>query len=399
MSVLESRIDERAGDFARNFAAMAALVDDLRVATRAHARRRRPRRRRTPSQARQAHGARSHRPPDRPGQRRSSSFRRWRPTACTATPRRAPASSPGSARSPASTARSSRTTPPSRAGRTIRSTVKKHLRAQEIAEQNGLVCVYLVDSGGAFLPLQDEVFPDRDHFGRIFYNQATMSAQGIPQIAAVMGSCTAGGAYVPAMSDEAVIVNETGTIFLGGPPLVQAATGEIVTRRRTRRRRRAHPHFGRRRSFRRRRRTRTGHRARDRREYQSPALRSVADARAATAGAAARRVVRHRSQRRAPSVRRARNHRAHRRRFGISRVQGALRHDARVRLRPHRGPSGRHPGQQRDPVFRKRAQRRALHRAVHAARNAAGVPAEHHRLHGRAQLRKRRASPKTAPSS
>ena len=108
-------------------------------------------------------------------------------------------------------------------------TVKKHLRAQEIAEQNGLACVYLVDSGGAFLPLQAEVFPDREHFGRIFYNQARISAQGIPQIAAVMGSCTAGGAYVPAMSDEAVIVKGEGTIFLGGPPLVQAATGEIVT--------------------------------------------------------------------------------------------------------------------------------------------------------------------------
>ncbi len=108
-------------------------------------------------------------------------------------------------------------------------TVKKHLRAQEIAEQNALPCIYLVDSGGAFLPLQAEVFPDREHFGRIFYNQARMSAKGIPQIAAVMGSCTAGGAYVPAMSDEAVIVKGTGTIFLGGPPLVQAATGEIVT--------------------------------------------------------------------------------------------------------------------------------------------------------------------------
>jgi len=107
-------------------------------------------------------------------------------------------------------------------------TVKKHLRAQEIAEQNGLPCVYLVDSGGAFLPMQDEVFPDRDHFGRIFYNQARMSAQGIPQIAAVLGSCTAGGAYVPAMCDEAVIVRKQGTIFLGGPPLVRAATGEIV---------------------------------------------------------------------------------------------------------------------------------------------------------------------------
>ena len=108
-------------------------------------------------------------------------------------------------------------------------TVKKHLRAQEIAGQNSLPCIYLVDSGGAFLPLQDEVFPDRDHFGRIFYNQARLSAAGIPQIAAVMGSCTAGGAYVPAMSDETIIVKGTGTIFLGGPPLVKAATGEEVS--------------------------------------------------------------------------------------------------------------------------------------------------------------------------
>jgi len=108
-------------------------------------------------------------------------------------------------------------------------TVKKHLRAQEVALHNRLPCIYLVDSGGAFLPKQDEVFPDREHFGRIFYNQATMSQRGIPQIAAVLGSCTAGGAYVPAMSDEAVIVKEQGTIFLGGPPLVKAATGEIVT--------------------------------------------------------------------------------------------------------------------------------------------------------------------------
>jgi acetyl-CoA carboxylase carboxyltransferase component len=108
-------------------------------------------------------------------------------------------------------------------------TVKKHLRAQAIAEQNRLPCVYLVDSGGAFLPLQADVFPDRDHFGRIFYNQARMSAERIPQIAVVMGSCTAGGAYVPAMSDETVIVRGTGTIFLGGPPLVKAATGEEVT--------------------------------------------------------------------------------------------------------------------------------------------------------------------------
>jgi acetyl-CoA carboxylase carboxyltransferase component len=108
-------------------------------------------------------------------------------------------------------------------------TVKKHLRAQEVAAQNRLPCIYLVDSGGAYLPLQDEVFPDRDHFGRIFFNQAQMSARGIPQIAVVMGSCTAGGAYVPAMSDETIIVRGTGTIFIGGPPLVKAATGQDVT--------------------------------------------------------------------------------------------------------------------------------------------------------------------------
>src|SRR5213075_40235 len=104
-----------------------------------------------------------------------------------------------------------------------------HLRAQDIARENGLPCIYLVDSGGANLPNQDDVFPDRDHFGRIFYNQATLSSKGIPQIAVVMGSCTAGGAYVPAMSDETIIVKNQGTIFLGGPPLVKAATGEVVS--------------------------------------------------------------------------------------------------------------------------------------------------------------------------
>src|SRR3954467_956929 len=108
-------------------------------------------------------------------------------------------------------------------------TVKKHLRAQEVAAQNNLPCIYLVDSGGGFLPEQDNVFPDREHFGRIFYNIANMSAAGIPQIACGMGSCTAGGAYVPAMSDESIIVKGQGTIFLGGPPLVKAATGEVVT--------------------------------------------------------------------------------------------------------------------------------------------------------------------------
>jgi 3-methylcrotonyl-CoA carboxylase beta subunit len=108
-------------------------------------------------------------------------------------------------------------------------TVKKHTRAQEIAAQNRLPCIYLVDSGGANLPHQADVFPDRDHFGRIFYNQARMSGQGIPQISVVMGPCTAGGAYVPSMSDESIIVQEQGTVFLAGPPLVKAATGEIVS--------------------------------------------------------------------------------------------------------------------------------------------------------------------------
>ena len=108
-------------------------------------------------------------------------------------------------------------------------TVKKHVRAQEIAEKNNLPCIYLVDSGGAFLPLQDQVFPDKGHFGRIFRNQAILSSKGIPQVAAVLGSCTAGGAYIPAMSDESIIVKDNGTIFLAGPPLVKAATGEEVS--------------------------------------------------------------------------------------------------------------------------------------------------------------------------
>lgn len=108
-------------------------------------------------------------------------------------------------------------------------TAKKHLRAQEIAEENNLPCIYLVDSGGANLPYQSEIFADKNHFGRIFYNQANMSAKGIPQIAVVMGSCTAGGAYVPAMADENIIVDKTSTIFLAGPPLVRASTGEVVT--------------------------------------------------------------------------------------------------------------------------------------------------------------------------
>ncbi len=150
-------------------------------------------------------------------------------------------------------------------------TVKKHLRAQQIALENNLPCIYLVDSGGAFLPMQDEVFPDADDFGRIFYNQAIMSAAGIPQISAVMGSCTAGGAYVPAMSDETVIVNGTGTIFLGGPPLVKAATGEEVSAEDLGGALCAHARLRRGRSLRRGRRSRAGNRARHRGDAQPSA--------------------------------------------------------------------------------------------------------------------------------
>ena len=154
-------------------------------------------------------------------------------------------------------------------------TVKKHLRLQEIAAENRLPCVYLVDSGGAFLPLQDEVFPDRDHFGRIFYNQANLSAAGIAQIAVVMGSSTAGGAYVPAMSDETVIVKGTGTIFIGGPPLVKAATGEEVTRRGPRRGGRAHADQRRRGPLRGRRRARPRDRPADPRQRAGGASRAA----------------------------------------------------------------------------------------------------------------------------
>ena len=154
---------------------------------------------------------------------------RWRRPASTTTMPRAPGSSPGIGRIEGTTCVVVANDATVKGGTYYPMTVKKHLRAQEIALENRLPCIYLVDSGGAFLPLQADVFPDRDHFGRIFYNQARMSAAGIPQVALVMGSCTAGGAYVPAMSDETVIVKGTGTIFLGGPPLVKAATGEDVT--------------------------------------------------------------------------------------------------------------------------------------------------------------------------
>ena len=220
-------------------------------------------------------------------------------------------------------------------------TVKKHLRAQEIAQQNRLPCIYLVDSGGANLPNQDEVFPDREHFGRIFYNQAQMSAQGIPQIAVVMGSCTAGGAYMPAMSDESIIVKNQGTIFLGGPPLVKAAIGEIVSAEdlgggdvHTRLSGVA------------------DHLANNDMHALAIARASVANLnwrkdvamrlrRAARAAVRRRRAARRDPDRHPQALRRARDHRPHRRRLGVRRVQGALRHDARHRLRAHRGHAGR----------------------------------------------------------
>ena len=247
-------------------------------------------------------------------------------------------------------------------------TVKKHLRLQEVAGQNRLPCVYLVDSGGAFLPLQADVFPDREHFGRIFYNQANLSAQGIAQMAVVMGSCTAGGAYVPAMSDETVIVKGTGTIFIGGPPLVKAATGEEVTAEDLGG---ADVH------------TRLSgvadHFAEDDQHALAIARRILANVPAARKhppwevrpsreplldpaelyGIAP-------SDLRQP-VRRARGHRAHRRRQRARRVQGPLRHDAGDRVRPDHGLPGRHRRQQRHSVQRKPPEGRALRRAVHAS--------------------------------
>ena len=247
-------------------------------------------------------------------------------------------------------------------------TVKKHLRAQEIARENRLPCIYLVDSGGAFLPAQDDVFPDRDHFGRIFYNQATMSAQAIPQIAVVMGSCTAGGAYVPAMSDETIIVKNQGTIFLGGPPLVKAATGEEVT---------AEELGG---------------------GDVHTRISGVADHLAENDAHAlhlARRIVANLNGVKAVGLdvrppdeplydaeelygviptdtRKPYDVREVIARIvdalGARRVQAALRHDAGHRLRAHPRLSGRHRRQQRHPVLGVGAEGRALHRAVRAAR-------------------------------
>ena len=261
-------------------------------------------------------------------------------------------------------------------------TVKKHLRAQEIARENRLPCIYLVDSGGANLPQHTEVFPDREHFGRIFYNQATLSSLGIPQIACVMGSCTAGGAYVPAMSDESIIVRKQGTIFLGGPPLVKAATGETVSAEELggaevhTRQSGVADHYA----------------LNDEhaleivrnivanlntvkkvdialREPRPPAydpaeLDGVVPASLMTQYDTREIIAR--------LVDASRD----------GRVQGQLRADAGDGLRPHRGAAGGDPGQQRHPLFGDGAEGHALHRAGLPAQDPAAVPAEHHGLHG-----------------
>ena len=278
-------------------------------------------------------------------------------------------------------------------------TVKKHLRAQEIAAQNRLPCVYLVDSGGAFLPLQDEVFPDKEHFGRIFYNQANLSAAGIPQVAVVMGSCTAGGAYVPAMCDESIIVKNQGTIFLGGPPLVKAATGEVVSAE----------ELG----------------GGDVHSRTSGVTDHLADD-DRHALAIAREIIRHASSRTpqrgngpgssfqdplypaedlygiiptdtTPALRRARDHRAHRRRLRLPRVQGALRHHARHRVRAPPRHARRNPRQQRDPLLRVRAEGRALHRALPASGASRCSSCRTSPASWWAASTKAAASPRTAP--
>ncbi len=246
-------------------------------------------------------------------------------------------------------------------------TVKKHLRAQEIAAECRLPCVYLVDSGGANLPNQDEVFPDRDHFGRIFYNQARMSAAGIAQIAVVMGSCTAGGAYVPAMADVSIIVKEQGTIFLAGPPLVKAATGEEVTAEdlgggdvHTRLSGVA------------------DYLAEDDAHALALARRAVAGLNRAPPGGAGPAggrgaalrsggAARRRAGRSAHALRHPRGHRAAGRRLAARRVQGAVRGDAGLRLRASDGRAGRDHRQQRGAVLGERGQGRAFRRVVQSA--------------------------------
>ena len=279
-------------------------------------------------------------------------------------------------------------------------TVKKHLRAQEVAEQNRLPCIYLVDSGGAFLPLQAEVFPDREHFGRIFYNQARMSAKGIPQIAVVMGSCTAGGAYVPAMSDETVIVRGTGTIFIGGPPLVKAATGQDVTAEELggadvhARQSGVADHYA----------TSDEHALAIARRIVANAHARKPDAAVGTRASEPPAVDPSRPLRVDPgrpphAARCARADRADRRRQPVRRVQGAVRRDARLRLGAHRGLPGRDPREQRRPLRRELTEGRALHRArlqAHACRSSScrTSPAS-----WSARSTRRAASPATARSS
>ena len=268
-------------------------------------------------------------------------------------------------------------------------TVKKHLRAQEVAEQNRLPCIYLVDSGGAFLPLQDDVFPDREHFGRLFYNQARMSAQGIAQIAAVMGFCAAGGAYVPAMSDETVIVRGTGSIFIGGPALVKAATGEDVTVEELGG---AEVHAG-----------HSGvadHYATSDEHALAIARRIIRNLQPAGSGAALGdrrgraacvrpgRALRPDPRRPPHPDRPARADRPHRRRLaGLDEFKQRYGETLVCGWARDRGLPGRDPRQQRRPLRRVGAEGRALHRARLQAAGAAPVPAEHHRLHGRQGVR------------
>ena len=366
--VLTSACDPVSQQFRTNADAMAA------------ARRRAPRRHRADVARRPSGIARTPRrraesccpatgsmPCSTPG-RRCSSCHRWRLTTCTtATPRR-PGSSPASVRVSGRRCVIVANDATVKGGTYYPMTVKKHLRAQEIALQNRLPCIYLVDSGGAFLPAQDEVFPDREHFGRIFYNQAQLSSRGIAQVAAVLGSCTAGGAYVPAMSDEAVIVRDQGTIFLGGPPLVKAATGEVVS---------AeelgggylHSHVS----------GVVDHLAEDDRHALGDRSRHRRHA------AATRHLPCGRCPSREPPVvdpdqldgvvsvdpripydvheviaRLVDGSR-------VQRVQGQLRIDARVRVRPHLGAPGRHRRQQRRALLRVGDEGGALHRALRSA--------------------------------
>ena len=270
-------------------------------------------------------------------------------------------------------------------------TVKKHLRAQEIAEQNHLPCIYLVDSGGAFLPLQAEVFPDRDHFGRIFYNQARMSGKRIAQIAAVMGSCTAGGAYVPAMSDETVIVKGQRHDLSRRTAAGESGDGRGSHRRGTRRRRRPHAHLGRRRPFRQRRRAGARDRARDRAQPASRVAAPVGPHRSRSrptydprdiygiipadsrTGYDVREVV-------ARLVDGSEFH-EFKSRYGTTLVCGFARIEGHpIGILANNGI-----------LFSESALKgRALHRALRAARHAAALPAEHHRLHGRQRVRKPR---------